>query len=101
MKVEFGSTRLRKCYQSHKDAVRAWGEEVARKYVERVNLIYACSVVDDLRSIPQLRLHPLKGNRAGEWAMTLTGMMRLIVTFREESTGTVVRIEEVSKHYED
>ena len=54
----------------------------------------------DLYAIRALRLHPLTGRRKGQLAMTLTGRWRLIVTVGSDAM-TVVRVEEVSKHYDD
>lgn len=50
--------------------------------------------------LPALRCHPLTGDRKGQYAMNLNGFNRLIFTL-EENSLTVVRIEEVSKHYDD
>jgi plasmid maintenance system killer protein len=48
-----------------------------------------------------LRFHPLKADRAGQYAISLARRARLIVTFTDR-TMTVVRIEEVSvEHYGD
>jgi proteic killer suppression protein len=37
---------------------------------------------DDMDGMPGWRLHPLKGDRAGHWSVTVTGNMR--ITFRFE-----------------
>jgi proteic killer suppression protein len=73
---------------------------VARRYVERIGILYAAETVEDLHRLGLLRSHPLTGNRQGQHALSLTARMRLIVTFRGKTT-TVVWIEEVSKHYGD
>lgn len=44
--------------------------------------------------------HALKGDRQGQCSLTLVGRWRLIITVRDEAM-TVVRVEEVSKHYGD
>ena len=100
MEVEFKSKKLRSAYESSENAVRLWGAEVARRYVNRVNILYACRAKEDLHQIPQLRLHALKGKQKGRFAIDLTGMVRLIVSFASGSRD-VVRIQEVSKHYGD
>ncbi len=98
MKVKFKSAKLRKCYESEHKAVREFGA-LARKYTSTINVIYACETIDDLYKFPQLDFHPLKGNRAGQFAISLSGNMRLIVSKQDED-GTVIRVEEVSKHYD-
>lgn len=100
MQVKFRTKQLQRCYESHKDAARKWGAGVARRYVERIGILYAAETVEDLHRIPVLRLHPLKGNRQGQHALWLTAQARLIVTFTGK-TATIAWIEEVSKHYGD
>ncbi|MBI2907888.1 MAG: type II toxin-antitoxin system RelE/ParE family toxin [Chloroflexi bacterium] len=45
-----------------------------------------------------LRLHPLKGNRAGQYSMSVTENYRLIVERVEEDT---VRIVDVEDYHDD
>ena len=54
----------------------------------------------DLAALRSLRLHPLKGTRRGRHAINLDGAWRLVVRFEGERL-TIVRVEEVSKHYGD
>jgi toxin HigB-1 len=98
--VTFRTKRLEQCYVEHKQAVREFGNDVARRYIERINILKHTASLDELARLPVLRYHPLKGNRAGSHAITLTGFMRLIFTLEGE-TLAIVRIEEVSKHYDD
>ena len=100
MQVKFRTKQLQRCYESHKAAAREWGAEVARRYVQRIGILYAAETVEDLHRIPVLRLHPLKGNRQGQHALWLTTRARLIITFTGK-TATIAWIEEVSKHYGD
>lgn len=125
MDVEFKTNKLKKCYESLKKAIQEWGQEVGPRYIERVNLLKAIERLDDLQSFPQLHYHMLKGDREGQHAVRLTGFMRLIFTVEvkaveqeskelehlngETEQGDmskqivkveVIRIEEVSKHYD-
>lgn len=100
MQVQFRTKRLEECYLQHKIAVRAFGDEVARRYIQRINTIKATRSVDELRRLPGLRFHSLTGDRQGQYAINLTGFYRLIVTL-QGATFDVVQIEEVSKHYGD
>ena len=81
-------------------AVRGFGKDVARRYIERINIIKQTTGLEELARLPGLRYHPLKGNRAGYHAVKLTGFMRLIFTLEGDALA-IVRIEEVSKHYDD
>jgi proteic killer suppression protein len=99
VQVEFRTT-LQRCYESLKDATRQWGADVARRYVQRIGILYATATVEELHRLAVLRLHPLKGKRQGQHALWLTTRARLIVTFTED-TATIAWIEEVSQHYGD
>lgn len=58
-------------------------------------LLKAAAAVD-LYAARALDFHPLRGDRAGQYALRITGQMRLIVTF--DDTGRVV-IEEVVDYH--
>jgi toxin HigB-1 len=100
VQVKFRTRQLQRCYESHAAATRRWGAPVARRYVQRINDLYAAESVEDLYRIPPLRFHPLKGDRQGQYALSLADRMRLIVSVTGEATPTVW-VEEVSKHYGD
>ena len=100
MDVRFRTRRLQSHYERSGEAVKAYGEPVARKYIQRVNIIKSVRDIDELKRLPALRCHQLKGERLGQWAVNLTGFRRLIFTL-EGDRLEIVRIEEVSKHYED
>lgn len=63
-------------------------------------MLKAIQQVADLRSFPSLHYHPLKGERKGQYAISLTKRMRLIFTL-EGDGFRIIRVEEVSKHYGD
>ena len=96
--VKFSSRQLEKCYRSESAAIRRWGIDVGKRYINRVNILFAVESVEDLYTIPQLRFHPLTGNRKGQYAISLTGRARLIVEIEDNQ---IIIIEEVStEHYE-
>ena len=100
MEIRFQTRKLERQYLDSRLAVRAYGLAVARKYIQRINIIRACVTFEELMAQPPLACHPLRGDRAGEYAIKLTGFMRLIVTIEGDGLD-VVCIEEVSKHYDD
>ncbi len=100
MKIAFRTHKLQRQYEHSGEAVRAYGDQVARRYVERINIIKAARDMHELQQIAVLRCHPLTGDRAGQWAIRLTGFYRLIVTLDGEHLE-IAMIEEVSKHYGD
>jgi len=100
LEVVFRTRKLKKEYTSSKDATKAYGLNVARKYIQRVNIIKNALDIDELLLLPGLRCHPLKGERRGQYALKLTGFYRLIFSL-DGKQMEIVCIEEVSKHYGD
>ena len=100
MIVKFRTRKLEKSYLQSKQAIKEFGEQVGRKYILRINTIKVTHNLDDLKKLPGLRCHPLKGDRAGQYAVNLTGFYRLIFTMEGDELN-IVMIEEVSKHYDD
>ena len=100
MEIRFRTRKLKKQYANHQEAEKAYGKDVARKFILRVNIIKKARDIEELKRLPGLRCHELKGNRKGQWAVKLTGFYRLIFTL-EDDCMEIARIEEVSKHYGD
>ena len=100
MEVRFRTNTLQKQYEKSENATAAYGKQVGRKYIQRINIIKKSKNIDELISIHTLRCHSLKGKRKGEWTLNLTGFYRLIFTLHGENLE-IARIEEVSKHYDD
>jgi proteic killer suppression protein len=80
--------------------VREFGTDVARRYIERINVIKSARSVSEILALPGLHGHELKGERAGQYAIRLTGYVRLIFTVQGDDPR-VICVEEVSKHYEE
>ena len=100
MEIRFRTRKLQRQYESSAEAARAYGRDVARKYIQRVDLIKAIHNLAEMKALPGLDCHPLKGDRAGQWAISLTGFWRLIFTLSGDQLE-IVLVEEVSKHYGD
>jgi toxin HigB-1 len=100
VQVEFRTRQLLRRYQQSQRAFKAWGEKVGRRYIERVNILKAAKSLDDLFKVPGLGAHPLKGNKAGRYSLTLVDRWRMEVSFADKAK-TIVQIEEVSAHYGD
>ncbi len=107
MEVGFKTRKLRRCYECFKEAQRKWGDRVAKRYIERVNILYHAKTIDDLLKIPPLKFHALKGDRKGQYAMILHDRTRMIVSLQKEKLKgskkqtTVIRVEEVCELYGD
>jgi len=100
VEVRFRTTKLRRQYEDFRRAERAYGREVARRYVGRINVLKHARSIEELQQLPGLGCHELKGKEKGQWAVRLTGFYRLIFTLQGEQLQ-IARIEEVSKHYGD
>jgi len=98
--IRFRTRKLEKQYRTSKAAEKAYVMDVARKYIQRVNIMKAAENIEELKRLPGLRCHALTGDRKGQWALKLTGQYRLIFTLEGENLE-IARIEEVSKHYDD
>jgi proteic killer suppression protein len=64
--------------------------------VERISVLLAyldaAKVIDDL-DIPSLRLHPLKGELKGFWAITVRANWRIIFRFADGAASAVELID--------
>ena len=63
-----------------------------------IDLLLALNAADALRDLSPLKsvgLHKLKGNRAGQWAMTVNGPWRVCFEFR---AGDAYEVEIVDYH---
>ncbi len=100
MEISFRTKKLQKQYENSSEAVKAYGSQIARKFIMRVNTLKTAKNFDELYSLPGWDFHPLTGDRKGEYAIKLTGFWRLIIT-NDGDTFDIAKIEEVSKHYGD
>ena len=96
--IQFRKNKLEKAYRNTKDGVRQLGADIHRKYVQRIDLICEARNIDELAMLPGLHWHSLKGGRAGQFAVTLTGNFRLILTVVEDLSNTVC-VEEVIDYH--
>lgn len=100
MEVQFKNRNLKKQYEDYSKAQQEFGQQVGRRYIQRINIIKRAKDIEELKQLPGLRCHQLKGKHKGKWAVKLTRFYRLIFTL-SGSRLEIVRIEEVSKHYGD
>lgn len=99
MDVEFRNRRMKSRYDDHREAARAWGQQIGERYIRVVSLLMSVREFRELYDVPSIKLHQLKGNRRGEYSLRLNVQMRLIVE-HDEARKTII-VKEVSKHYGD
>ena len=97
MEIEFGEKDLEVRYRSYREATRVWGKDLANAYVRRIGFLVSAPNARTIREARGLRMHALRGERSGHFAIDLIGRWRLIITLVEDT----VRVEEVSNHYGD
>lgn len=95
MQVRFRTNELREAFETHQRGVRLWGNEVARRYIQRVKILESANSADDLFKIPPLNFHPLTGDREGKYSIVLVGRSRMITTF-EDLAMSIAWVEEVT-----
>jgi len=98
--IKFRTNKLERCFKDYSQGCRAWGTEVAKKYIQRIDLLQAASDLSEIRILPGLNCHPLKGRGEGHYGISIHGRWRLVFTLKRE-TAEVILVEEVSKHYGD
>lgn len=54
----------------------------AARLEERLQALHTATVIDDM-DLPGWKLHPLKGNRAGLWAVNVSGNWRVVFEFKD------------------
>lgn len=99
MRILFRSSSLQQCADDETEARRQWGTQTGRAYISLMRRIEVASSFQSLYDVRSLNLHSLMGNRRGQFAIRLTGRMRLIVEPGEDANEIIVL--EVSKHYGD
>lgn len=94
MEIEFSSNRLAAASASLSEAGRLFGVPIGRKYIQRLAVLRAAEKFTQLYGHQALRLHPLKGNRAGQYSITVTRNYRLIVEKVEEDRVRIIDVED-------
>lgn len=97
MELRFASNQLRRNYLDLSEATLDWSLPVARKYIRVLTVLASAKDLRDVATVRNLRLHPLRGSRAGEWAVDLHGRWRLCFVL----DGNGIRVTEVTNHYGD
>lgn len=63
------------------------GRELRQDQVKRIRRVLAildsASRIEDVDQLPGMRLHPLKGDLAGFWSVSVSGNWRVIFRFEE------------------
>lgn len=112
MEIHYSSKKVKKHCTDFKEAQKYYSQKTAIKLHKLINFIEEIESLKELIDIPIYHFHPLIGKRGGQFAIDIDGRKssyRLIASFDDISSKDVfsqankiniIRIEEVSKHYE-
>lgn len=98
MDLVLADKELEECELRTKEAIRRWGPVVGDHDVQRVVLLADAPTFEAVHQIRSLRLHKLTGDRKDDYAITLHGRWRLVISPVRERE---VLIQEVTNHYGD
>lgn len=74
---------------------RGVSSHVAAKIRRMLAQLHVSEEPDDMNGMPGWRLHPLKGDRTGQWSVTVSGNMRIVFRFEGKN---VVDVDLVDYH---
>ena len=86
MLLSFKNKGLEKEFCDIKLLRRRWGEEQAKLIARRLDQLRAADNLEVLRTLPQLRAHELKGNRAEQISLDVKQPYRLLIVPDHEET---------------
>jgi proteic killer suppression protein len=79
MDIDFPSRSLQRACSSEKELIRRWGKDRGRTIGRRLQQLAAAETLEVLGAIVPAKLHPLKGQRAGQFAVDADYPFRLIL----------------------
>ena len=94
MYIDFSTKHLAEASINYSEASRLFGMQIARKYMQRITILKATEKFNELYGHKSLRLHQLKGNRAGQYSISLTANYRLIMEKLEEDSVRILDVED-------
>ena len=86
MLLSYKNKKLEKEFCDIKLLKRRWGEEQANLIARRLEQLKAADNLEVLRTLPQLRAHELKGNRAGQISLDVKHPYRLLIISDHDET---------------
>ncbi len=78
MEIEYKTGKLRKACTEFAKGQREWGLPCAKKVYQRLNELRAAENLLDISQLPGTGFHSLHHDRNGQFAVSLTGNLRLV-----------------------
>ena len=79
------------------DTETVWRDKRVRRFQaiqaqakRRLNVLNAVTTLEDLRNNPGARLHRLKGDRAGQWAIAINEQYRIVFDWNDGPTKVAI-----------
>lgn len=88
MGINYKTKKLKKILTDERKLLSEFGQR-AKKINQRLNEIKSADDLRMLGELPQLRLHPYKGKREGEWSIDIKDNWRLIFTLDHDPIPTL------------
>ncbi len=98
MKIAFANNTLQRAATDLTRARRSWSTQgVADSYQLRIQLLQQIATIDELYQVRAVRFHALRGDRQGQYAVTLIGPWRLIFEY-DEGKDEIIVVEVTDYH---
>lgn len=78
MEVTYQNRKMEKLAGDSRKRLKEMGKVRAERFEKRISELKAATCLEDLRFLPQARIHPLSGNRKGQFSADLDQPYRLI-----------------------
>lgn len=88
----WGNSATRRLFESGKSRFRGLDVDLA---LDLLAVLHAAERLDQISPLKSVGLHPLKGTRKGQWAITVNGPWRICFRFAE---GHAHEVEIVDYH---
>jgi proteic killer suppression protein len=82
----WGNSATRRLFESGKSRFRGLDIDAALELLAALN---AAERLDHISPLKSVGLHPLKGGRKGQWAITVNGPWRICFRFKDGNTDEV------------
>jgi toxin HigB-1 len=92
--IAFASNHLSGASVSFSEVIRLFGVPIGRKYIQRLVVLRATDKFGQLYGLRALRLHHLKGKRAGRYSIILNENYRFIIEKVQEDTVRIIDVED-------
>jgi proteic killer suppression protein len=88
----WGNSATRRLFESGRSRLRGLDAEEA---LELLAILHAADRLNHISPLRSVGLHPLKGDRKGQWAITVNGPWRICFRFKD---GHAYEVEIVDYH---